>query len=101
MKNSQIASWPDLSQPFFSLSNSLWALVPLEAWRRGLSVTLRPDARYTISDGLTEHTFWQTRLTGQRHDQLAHMLDDKHATRELLLEAGLPPPPRATASAAR
>lgn len=92
MKNSEIHSWPDLSQDFFSLSNSLWALVPLEAWRRGLTVTLAPDARYTISDGRTELTFWQTRLTGSEHDRFARISDDKHATREMLLQAGLPAP---------
>lgn len=92
MRNSEIQSWPDLSQPFFSLSNSLWALVPLEAWRRGLEVTLRPNARYTISDGESRRTFWQTRLTGPTQDAIAKASDDKQGTRESLLTAGLPAP---------
>lgn len=92
MRISEIQSWPDRSQPFFSLSNSLWALVPLEAWRRGLDVTLRPNARYTISDGESRRTFWQTRLTGPTQDAIARASDDKQATREMLLAAGLPAP---------
>ncbi|MGO1925464.1 MAG: hypothetical protein ACTH1T_07475 [Brachybacterium tyrofermentans] len=92
MKITEIQSWPDRSQPFFSLSNSLWALVPLEAWRRGLEVTLRPNARYTISDGESRRTFWQTRLTGPTQDAIARASDDKNATREMLLRAGLPAP---------
>lgn len=92
MRNSEIQSWPDLSQPFFSLSNSLWALVPLEAWRRGLEVTLRPNARYTISDGESRRTFWQTRLTGPTQDAIAKASGDKQGTRESLLAAGLPAP---------
>lgn len=92
MKISEIQSWPNQSQPFFSLSNSLWALVPLEAWRRGLEVTLRPNARYTISDGESRRTFWQTRLTGPAQDAIARASDDKQSTREMLLAAGLPAP---------
>lgn len=92
MRISEIQSWPDRSQPFFSLSNSLWALVPLEAWRRGLEVTLRPNARYTIADGESRRSFWQTRLTGPTQDAIARASDDKQSTREMLLAAGLPAP---------
>ncbi|GAA1722645.1 hypothetical protein [Brachybacterium phenoliresistens] len=92
MKNSDIHAWDDLSTPFFSLSNSLWALVPLEAWRRGLTVSLGPEARYVITDGQSRREFRQTRLSGAVQDRIARESDDKHATRDLLLAAGLPTP---------
>lgn len=92
MRLDQMNAWQDLGAPFFSLSNSLWALVPLEAWRRGLRVTLQPSARYTLSDGNSTFSFRQTRLTGSQADALAHLCDDKQGTREVLLKAGLPAP---------
>lgn len=92
MRTEEFQGWDDLGTPFFTLSNSAWALVPLEAWRRGLTVTLQPGARYTITDGETTRQFWQTRLTGSKYDPIAHLCDDKQATRELLLASGVPAP---------
>lgn len=92
MRIDEMNSWEDLGAPFFSLSNSAWALVPLEAWRRGLAVTLQPNAHYTISDGYSSFPFWQTRLTGEQGDAIARLCDDKQLTREALLRAGVPAP---------
>lgn len=92
MRAQDINGWEDLGTSFFSLSTSNWALVPLEAWRRGLKVTLRPNARYTISDEYATYSFWQTRLTGVSGDRIAKLCDDKQATREILDAAGVPVP---------
>lgn len=85
-------SWDDLGSDFFKLSNSLWALVPLEAWRRGLQVQLRPGARFTISGRGATHTFRQTRLSNAVQDAIARACGDKHATNQVLAAAGVPVP---------
>ena len=92
MRAGDINGWEELGTTYFSLSTSNWALVPLEAWRRGLRVTLRPNARYTISDEYATYSFWQTRLTGVTGDRIAKLCDDKQATREVLHTAGVPVP---------
>lgn len=92
MRAQEINGWEDLGANFFSLSSSGWALVPLEAWRRGLKVTLRPNAHYTLSDEFATYEFWQTRLTGTSGDQIAQDCDDKQVTREILHAAGVPAP---------
>lgn len=88
----EYTGWDNLNAPGFTLSNSLWALIPLEAWRRGLNVELAPGARYTISDENRSYSFWQTRLTGGAWDQRAKMSDDKQLARERFLDFGLPAP---------
>lgn len=88
----EYASWENLNAPGFTLSNSLWALIPLEAWRRGLNVELAPGARYTISDDNRTYSFWQTRLAGGAWDQRAKISDDKQLARERFLDSGLPTP---------
>lgn len=84
--------WEKLDAPGFTLSNSLWALIPLEAWRRGLNVQLMPDARYVISDSNRSYSFRQTRLAGGEWDTRARNSDDKQLTREYFLAEGLPTP---------
>lgn len=88
----EYTSWDNLNAPGFTLSNSLWALIPLEAWRRGLNVELAAGARYTISDENRRYSFWQTRLTGGGWDLKAKMSDDKQLARERFLDFGLPAP---------
>lgn len=88
----EYTSWENLNAPGFTLSNSLWALIPLEAWRRGLTVELAPGARYTISDDNRNYSFWQTRLAKGTWDHRARMSDDKQLARDRFLEFGLPAP---------
>ncbi|MFK0083861.1 hypothetical protein [Glutamicibacter sp. NPDC090743] len=92
MSLSQCQAWDDLGSNFFSLSNSLWALIPLEAWRRGLRVQLQPHARYSISDGRKTLHFRQTRLAGAEQDAIAKICDDKQATKDLLVQSNVPTP---------
>lgn len=92
MKFEQYKSWDRLDSPGFTLSNSLWALVPLEAWRRGLDVQIMPGARYSISDPNRSYSFRQTRLAGGEWDIRARKADDKQAARELFLDNGIPTP---------
>lgn len=92
MHPSEYQSWEDLGSPFFQLSNSLWALIPLEAWRRGLRVQLRPNARYVISGHGKSMAFRQTRLAGEPYDNIAKICDDKHATKNILVAADVPTP---------
>lgn len=92
MRPDEYQEWDELGSNFFSLSNSLWALVPLEAWRRGLQIQLQPNARYTISDGNKSLSFRQTRLSGQKQDAIAKICDDKQATKELLIRSQVSTP---------
>ncbi|RWZ79539.1 hypothetical protein [Glutamicibacter sp. HZAU] len=92
MSLSEFQKWDDLGSNFFPLSNSLWALIPLEAWRRGLRVQLQPNARYSISDGRKTLHFRQTRLAGAEQDGIAKICDDKQATKNLLEKAKVPTP---------
>lgn len=85
-------SWDKLDSPGFTLSNSLWALIPLEAWRRGLEIRLLPGARYSISDSNRSFSFRQTRLAGSEWDSRARKFDDKQVAREHFLDSGLPTP---------
>lgn len=92
MNVEEYTRWEKLDSPGFTLSNSLWALVPLEAWRRGLEVHLMPGARYKISDPTRTYSFRQTRLSGGEWETRARNSDDKQLTRETFLKEGLPAP---------
>ncbi|MGP5573731.1 hypothetical protein ACTXN6_13840 [Corynebacterium casei] len=92
MNLEQYKNWEKLDSPGFTLSNSLWALIPLEAWRRGLEIQLMPGARYVISDPNRSFSFRQTRLAGGEWDMRARKSDDKQVAREFFLDAGLPTP---------
>src|SRR5699024_3412999 len=92
MNAAEYKSWEKLDLPGFTLSNSLWALIPLEAWRRGLEVQLMPNARYKISDPNRSYFFRQTRLSEGQWDTRARNSDDKQHAREIFLSKGLPTP---------
>lgn len=85
-----INQWEDMSSPFFPLSGSMWATIPLEAWRRGLEVHLQPGNRYSISDGTNHLCFLQTRLTSEKWDALARRSDSKAQAKEDLAAHGIP-----------
>lgn len=89
MNTGAIQGWDDLGSSFFKLSGSAWALVPLEAWRRGLSVELMPSARYRISDEKSSATFWQTRLYGGHHEAAVAVANDKNQAKRTLSAAGV------------
>ena len=69
-------------------------MVALEAWRRGLRVSIGARGHYTVSSSEVSHTFRLSRLAGTKEiAQAVRICNDKTKTKEYLQRADVPVPP--------
>lgn len=77
----------------FPISANGWALVVLEAWRRGLEVSLGVNSEYVISSKTKSQKFRLSRLAGSiEAAEAIRICNDKSTTKEYLSASGVPTP---------
>ena len=93
------ATWPehfreDLMRPAFGTGILSSYAICLEAWRRGLRVTVKhPDwMRYEISDGENTVSFSYSRPNSLTPRSVHEIVENKYRTTQTLARAGVPVP---------
>lgn len=84
--------WDDLSHPLFPVGSNAWSLLLLEAWRRGLTVEISANRRYTISSNDRTLNFRTNRLATKEAGIGANICNDKHETKKYFQKSGIPTP---------
>lgn len=88
----QNTHWDDISIPEFPVGSNGWSLIMLEAWRRGLTVQLRANRRYTISSTDITLDFRTNRLATKEAGVGVRICNDKHRTKTFFRENGITTP---------
>lgn len=89
---SEMAGWADFSIPEFPVSSNGWALIALEAWRRGLAVEIRGGYRFSVGSGSHQIPFRLSRLATSEAQRASRVCSDKNETKRLMAENGVPVP---------
>src|SRR5699024_5073743 len=84
--------WKSPETDSFPVTGNGWALITLEAWRRGITVRLLRDRGFSLKFEGTELTFKLSRLDQESTREANRIVGNKDATKKLLSSNGVRTP---------
>lgn len=84
--------WVSPETPYFKVTSNAWALVALEAWRRGINVQLRQEREYSLTFQASRYDFKLSRLNDATAREGNRISSNKQATKQALRKNGVSVP---------